>query len=91
MFIRKLFSFNKWESVSAMLLGLGRLNINHLIMLHRVKFSRHLLHSLWRILCDVFSLFFLDNFKNDCLLRTFLCKSDATRSVWQVFENYVIV
>jgi len=35
--IRRLFEFNKWEPVSAMLLGLGRLNINHLIMLSRVK------------------------------------------------------
>jgi len=46
--IRKLFGFNKWESVSAMLLGLGRLNINHLIMLHKVTFYTRLLHS-----CDV--------------------------------------
>ena len=25
----EMFGFNKWESVSVMLLGLGRLNINH--------------------------------------------------------------
>jgi len=30
--VKRLFRFNKWASVSAMLLGLGRLNINHLIM-----------------------------------------------------------
>ena len=42
--IRRLFGFNKYESVSPVLLGLGRLNIN-LIMLRRVKFYRHLLHS----------------------------------------------
>ena len=47
--IRRLFGFNKRESVSAMLLGLGRLNINDLIMLHKVRFYRHLLHS-----CDIF-------------------------------------
>jgi len=46
---RRLFGFNKWESVSAMLLGRGRLNTNHLIMLHRVKFHRHLSHS-----CGIF-------------------------------------
>jgi len=34
--IRGLFGFNRWESVSAMLLG--RLNINHLIMLRKVRF-----------------------------------------------------
>ena len=42
-------------------------------------------------LCDVFLMFFLDNFKSDCVLRTmFLSKSDAVQSVWQAFENYSI-
>jgi len=37
-------------------------------------------------------MFFLDNFKSDCVLRTmFLSKSDAVQSVWQAFENYVTV
>jgi len=90
--IRRLFGFNKRESVSAMLLGLGRLNINHLIMLCRVKFYRHLLHSCDIFLCDVFLMFILHNFKSDCVLRTlFLSKSDAVRSVWLAFENYVTV
>ena len=44
------FGFNKWESVSAILLGLGRLNIDNLIMLRKVRFYRHLLHS-----CDIFT------------------------------------
>ena len=40
--IRRLFGFNKtWESVSAMLLGHGRLYINHIIMLRKVTFYRH--------------------------------------------------
>jgi len=34
--IRKVFGYHKWESVSA--LGLGRLNVKHLIMLRKVKF-----------------------------------------------------
>jgi len=37
-------------------------------------------------------MFFLDNFKSACVLRTmFLSKSDAVQSVWQAFENYVTV
>jgi len=67
-----------------MLLGLGRLNIHHLIMLRRVKFYRHLLHSLGVFLCDMFLMFFLDNSNNECILLTlFLSKSDAIKSVWQ--------
>jgi len=86
----RLFGFNKWESVSAMLLGLGRLNINHLLMLCKVRFYRHLLHSCDIFLCNVFLMFFLDN--NDCVLQTlFLPTSEATKSVWKAFENYVTV
>ena len=38
-------------------------------------------------------MFFLDNFKSDCILQTlfFLSKIDAVKSVWQAFENYVTV
>ena len=36
--IRRLFVYNKWESVSALLLELGRLNVKHLIILRKVKF-----------------------------------------------------
>jgi len=58
--IRRLFGFNKWESVSAVLLGLRRLNINHLIMLRsRMKFYRRLLHGCVVFLCDVFLLFLM--------------------------------
>ena len=43
--IRKLFGYHKWESVSAVLLGLGRLNFKHLVMLRKVKFYWHLYRS----------------------------------------------
>ena len=64
---------------------------NNSVVLRRVKFYRHLLHS-----CGVFLffilMFFLDNFKSDCILQTlFLSKSDAVNSVWLAFENYVTV
>ena len=55
--IRRLFGFSKWKSVSAMLLGLGRLNINHIIMLRRVTSYRHLLYSCDVFLCNVFLMF----------------------------------
>ena len=90
--IRRLFGFNKWESVSAILLGLGRLNINHIIMLRRVTFYRHLWYSCDVFLCNVFLMFSKDNFKTDPVLQTlFLPKTKAIKSVWQAFENYVTV
>ena len=33
-------------------------------------FSWAFLAQLWRIICDVFLMFFLDNLKSDCVLRT---------------------
>jgi len=37
-------------------------------------------------------MFLLNNFSDDCVLQTiFMYKSDATKSVWCAFENYVVV
>jgi len=55
--VRKVFGYHKWKSVSAVLLGLCRLNVKHLIMLRKVKFCRHLLHDCDAFLCDVFNVF----------------------------------
>ena len=45
--IRRIFGYNKWESVKAYLLGLGRLsvkkgrlNVKHLFMVQKLKFYR---------------------------------------------------
>ena len=43
--IRRLFVYNKWESVSALLLLLERLNVKHLIMLRKINFYKRLLYS----------------------------------------------
>ena len=60
--VRKLFGYNKWESVSAVLLCLGRLNVEHLIILRKVKFYQHLLYDCDAFLCDVFLMFLLHIF-----------------------------
>jgi len=53
---------------------------------------RNVLHSCNTVLSDVFFVFLLNNFINDCVLQTiFMPKSDATRSVWCAFENYVVL
>ena len=68
------------------------LNVKHLILLRKVNFYRNLLHSCTTVLSDVFFVYLLNNFRNDCVLQTiFMPKSDATRSVWCAFENYVVL
>jgi len=65
---------------------------NYLIMLRKVKFYRNPLRSCNTVLSDVFFMFLSNNFSNDCVLQTiFISKSDATRSVWCAFENYVVL
>jgi len=61
------------ESVSAVLFGLGRLNIEQLIMLHKVKFYRHLFYNCDAFLCAVFLIFLLQNF----------CYGDMLNSVFR--------
>jgi len=43
--IRRLFGYNKWESVSVLLLSLERLNVKHLIMHRKIDFYKRLLYS----------------------------------------------
>jgi hypothetical protein len=56
---RKIFCFNKWESVRAFISGLGRLDLHHIYLLLRAKFYKHLitvrndtLNELYRIYCE---------------------------------------
>ena len=88
--IRRLFGYNRWESVKAVLMGLGRLNIKHLIMLRKTKFYRHLFLAYDSFLRDVFYVFLLHNSDNDPVLKSVFCTaSAAVKYVWTSFEMYV--
>ena len=91
--IRRLFGYHKWESVSTVLLGLGRLNIRHLIQLRKATFYRHLLQNsdVGLLRHNVFLVYLLNNYNDDCILQTLFCsKSDAIKSIWTAVENYVL-
>jgi len=91
--IRRLFGYHKWESLGAVLLWLGRLNVRHLIQLRKATFYRHLLQSsdVGLLRHNMFLLFLLNNYDDDCILQTLFCsKSDAIKTVWTAFENYVL-
>jgi len=40
--IRRIFNYNKWESVKSVLFHINRLNITHLIMMPKINFYRRL-------------------------------------------------
>ena len=68
--IRRLFGYKRWESVKAVLMGLGRLNIKNLSMLSKTKFYRRLFLAYDSSLRDVFYVFLLHNSDNDPMLKT---------------------
>ena len=88
--IRKLFNYNKWESVKGVLHGLGRLNISHLIMLRKVKFYKHLFLSANSVLHNVFNFVLVHNYSGDDMLRTvFMPLCLAVDLVYHLFDDYV--
>jgi len=88
--LRKLFNYKKWESVKGALLGLGRLNILHLIMLQKIKFYKQMFLLPNSVLCNVFNFSLLHNYTNDNMLRTvFIPQCLAVDSVYCLFNTYV--
>ena len=86
--ICRLFNYNKWESVKAVLLGLGRLNVSHLIMLRKVNFYRHLFTSKNRILSCALHSFMLrrcDVMVNSVFSHMF----SAVQTVYDKFAAHV--
>jgi len=50
---RRLFHFNRWESVKCCIKGLGRLNLVHILALQKLKFWYKLRHSSNRTVCNM--------------------------------------
>lgn len=88
--IRRIFGYGRTESVKAVLLGLGRLNVKHLIMERKIKFFRHLWFSENNIMHNIFISHLLYNSDSDCMLRSvFWTLSNAFMFVSTQFESYV--
>jgi hypothetical protein len=51
---RVIFGFNRWESVKCFIHGLGRLNLNFIIKLYRIKFFFRLLQLDHALLYNIF-------------------------------------
>ena len=91
--IRRLFNYQKWESVKGVLHGLGRLNVAqaHLIMLWKVKFYRHMYFSPNIVVWSLFHTALLHSCNNDSLLKSvFLHREVAIDMVYGLFDRYVL-
>ena len=88
--IRRLFGYHKWESVSALLLSLGRLSVRYLLMLRKVMFYIRIFYSHNAFIHNLFLLFLSSNHNDDNLLKSVFCsRSAAINNVWTAFANYV--
>jgi hypothetical protein len=86
---RVIFGFNRWESVKSFIHGMGRLNLIHIIMLHRIKFFFHLLHSN-DLLFNIFFVYFEEHYMLDDSLRfVFRTLPEAIRGVYEQFTATV--
>ena len=50
----RIFRYNKWESVRAVIDGCGRLDVKHLIILRRMQFYRHIFYMNDSVLHNLF-------------------------------------
>jgi len=69
---RKLFGFNKWESVKGFICGLGRLDLHHIIKKRRMMFYRRLVHSTSNFLQNILWCYVAEHFRYDSELAGIL-------------------
>jgi hypothetical protein len=62
---RRIFGFNRWESVKCFVSGMGRLDFYHIVSLQKVKFYFKLYLSKRSLLSDMFWFYFTDFFTVD--------------------------
>jgi len=68
--ICRVFGYNKWESVSALLLSLERLNVKHLIMLRKIHFYKRLLFTSDIFIHNMFFTFLYNNCNDGILFKS---------------------
>ena len=54
---RTVFNLNRWESVKGFINGLGKLSLQYILKVYKVKFYYHLLYAANSLLSDQFNLF----------------------------------
>jgi len=88
---RKLFGFNKWESVKSFICGLGRLDLHYIIKKHRMMFYWRLIHSTSNFLHDILWCYFGEHFLCDPELLVILnSKTSSINGIYEHFRNLCI-
>jgi hypothetical protein len=89
--IHRIISYSKWESVKAILLGLGRLNVKRLIIIRNLKFYCHLCYSNNLFLSNIFSVFMLCCSNEDFCLKLYFSHRQKLLTVYRFHLNYMSI
>ena len=85
---RTVFNFNRWESVKSFINGLGKLSLQYILKVYKVKFYFHLLYAANPLLIDLFWLHFSDCYSaDDCLRCVFGPRYVAVEVVYNKFSD----
>ena len=85
---RLVFKFNRWESVRGFINGLGRLNLEFILKLYRVKFYDHLRNTSNQILYSLLWTYFADSCNLDsCPSSLFLFRHVAVAKIYSDYSD----
>ena len=90
MVYRRIFRYNKWESVRAVIDGCGRLDVRHLILMQmrKIQFYKRIFYKndcvLHKLFCAMMS---RDNMYDKCMMSVFT--RDAARNVYMQFRAHL--
>ena len=85
MVFRRIFQYNKWEPVRAVIDGCGRLDVKHLILLCRIQFYRRIFYTNDNVLHKLFcTLLLSDCMYDNCMISVFT--RDAASNVYMQFR-----
>jgi len=79
--IRRIFGYQQWGSVKAVIYGLGRLNVTYEFLLRRIKFYKHLFLKSW-FMYNIFWAALLSDNSDDCMSAVFIPLDKATENVY---------
>ena len=81
-----IFGIRRLKSAKYVIFGLGKLNLWHIIKLHRIRFIFHLLRLSHRIMYNLLYVYVADHYRvDDYSAFTLRTLSDATRVVYEPF------
>jgi len=84
---RTVFNFNPWESAKGFTNGLGKLNLQYILKMCKVKFYYHLLYAANSLLLDLFWLHYGDCYSaDDCLRYVFGPRYTAANAIYSQFS-----